>query len=236
MTPYYEDAHAVLYLGDALEVLGALAPVDGSAFAFTDPPYNVGMDYGRQVDDTKSPEVFRAWTGLWIALLRRLAPVMAVYTPAKHTLDFWSALGPNFRQIVLTWTPSGPVRRGIINQHATLLTNATFPGNKANGIRDVWENLPSKRMGYAFHEVDYGHPGSTSEGITRKAVGTLGATAGTVIDPFAGTGTTLVIAKERGMRAIGIEQSERWAEAAARRLENTTPGMGFANVPMLFDC
>ena len=67
-------------------------------------------------------------------------------------------------------------------------------------------------------------------------VATLGAMAGTVIDPFAGTGTTLVIAKERGMRAIGIEQSERWAEAAARRLENTTPGMGFANVPMLFDC
>lgn len=79
-------------------------------------------------------------------------------------------------------------------------------------------------MGYAFHEPDYGHPGSTSKGITRRTVGSLGAAAATVIDTFVGPGTTLVIAKERGIRAIGIEGTERWAEVSARRLENTTPG------------
>jgi hypothetical protein len=182
------------------------------------------MKYGAGINDAMPNDVFRAWTGMWTAMLRRLAPTMAIYAPAKHIRDFWWILGEDFRQIVLTWTPMGPVRKGIINQHASILTNVVFPGDKAN-VRDVWENLPSRRMGYAFHETDYGHPGATSEGITRRALGALADGLGCVIDPFCGSGTTLAVAKERGMRAIGIEKSEKWAEVAAKRAENTTPAL-----------
>jgi site-specific DNA-methyltransferase (adenine-specific) len=42
---------------------------------------------------------------------------------------------------------------------------------------------------------------------------------GSVIDPFAGSGTTLLAAQNACLPAVGIEIEEKFCEVAARRLE-----------------
>ena len=45
----------------------------------------------------------------------------------------------------------------------------------------------------------------------------------TVLDPFAGSGTTLMVALRLGRRAIGIELSQEYVEMAENRIEDDAP-------------
>ena len=63
------------------------------------------------------------------------------------------------------------------------------------------------------------HPNEKPTLVIRKLL-VLGTKPGeAVLDPFMGSGTTLLVAKNMSRRAIGIEIEERYCEIAAKRLE-----------------
>lgn len=62
------------------------------------------------------------------------------------------------------------------------------------------------------------HPTQKPTGILRPLIGYSCPPRGEVLDPFMGSGSTLIAARELGRRAVGIETNEAYVEAAIARL------------------
>jgi len=82
-----------------------------------------------------------------------------------------------------------------------------------------WHGMLQENMGdKKEHRV---HPTQKPLALMRWCL-SLVPDAETVLDPFAGSGTTLVAARLEGRKAIGIEISEKYCESAANRLAQRT--------------
>jgi site-specific DNA-methyltransferase (adenine-specific) len=75
----------------------------------------------------------------------------------------------------------------------------------------VWNITPAAR-------VPGGHPAPFPVELARRCIRLSTWPGEVVLDPFAGTGTTLVAARQLGRRAIGIEASEAYCAQAVERL------------------
>ena len=69
-----------------------------------------------------------------------------------------------------------------------------------------------------IHKEPRWHPTQKPVRLMRELVGLFSSPGQVVLDPFMGSGTTLVAAKKLGRKAIGIEIEEKYCEIAAKRL------------------
>jgi site-specific DNA-methyltransferase (adenine-specific) len=201
---------ATLYQGDCMDVLPTLQGVD---FVWTDPPYNVGKDYGEGHDDSMVEVDYFAWCEQWLDMLKALTPRVSIYPPKKHLRWFWGQL-PDNGLVVCPWRPSGAVRGKRIHQFAPLLLSE--PKRK---VSDVFFDPQVPGLGYFFQESTFGHPSYTSLDITTRVIDSHSDEGETVLDCFLGTGTTGVCCALNRRKFIGIERNSEYFALAVRRIE-----------------
>ena len=63
------------------------------------------------------------------------------------------------------------------------------------------------------------HPTEKPVGLLASLITSVTKPGDLILDPFAGSGSTLVAAKKTGRRFIGIELDDKYFEKAQRRIE-----------------
>jgi DNA modification methylase len=208
--PYYSDDLVTLYHGDCRE---RLPSISGDCLV-TDPPFNVGKDYGTSGDALPLPE----YEDMMRAVSTGGPTSQAWVTPTNRLAMFARILGDDARPVVIRRGAKGPKRWGWFDQFDMVLVR----GKPRTYVTNLWDDIRLKGEGYFFREHSYDHPGYTPYPIMLRLVDLLADDDATVVEPFAGTGTTLVAAKHIGRRAIGIELDEAYCEIAAKRLTQDT--------------
>ena len=85
------------------------------------------------------------------------------------------------------------------------------PFNLGRIVSDVWD-FPT------VQPYPGKHPCEKPTQLLRHMLGVSSRPGDLILDPFAGSGSTLFVARDMGRRAVGIEQDERYCDMAARRL------------------
>lgn len=212
-TPYYEDETCVLYCGDCREIAPSLV----FHAVITDPPYGIGY-----VSTHNSSHL----TGKWARWARDdnfagIAGDDQPFDPSPWLGPWPTALcGANYFADKLPPTSCWVVwdkRDGISPNHQAdcelVWTNFRKPSRI---YRHLWSGLlRAGRENVA--RTGKLHPHQKPEGLMEFLL-LYGEVEGIVLDPFAGSGSTLVAAKRLGRKAIGIELDEQYCEVIVRRL------------------
>jgi site-specific DNA-methyltransferase (adenine-specific) len=209
--PYYSDDLVTLYHGDCLDLAPVFAHPNADALLM-DPPYGIAYRSNRPRMEGNA----RSIEGDGSTALRDLV------------LAGWGC-GPAL--VFGTWRVSRPERT-----HTRLIWDT----KGALGMGNL--SVPWKPSDQEIYVLGYGFEGRrTSNVLCHAPVQSAGRlhphekpipllldllskcpTGWTIADPFSGSGSTLVAAKQMGLRAIGVELEERYCEIAAKRLAQDT--------------
>lgn len=84
-------------------------------------------------------------------------------------------------------------------------------------VRSVW-NIPNNKESW---ELEHGkHPTQKPASVIRRALTATTGPGDVVFDPFAGSGTTCVVAKRHGRGYLGIDREGEYVELARKRIAN----------------
>jgi site-specific DNA-methyltransferase (adenine-specific) len=216
MSIYYADESVTLFHGDCREVTAWL---DADVLV-TDPPY--GIDYH---SNQRRQTLARSIAGDKDA---RARDDVLFYWGDRPALVFgtWRIPRPAATRALLVWDTKGALGMGAMDlpwKPAHQEIYVLGKGFKGRRDSDVLTVAPVQSLGYNGREHPHEKPVTLMKQLIAKCP------PGTVADPFAGSGSTLVAAKQLGRKAIGVELEERYCEVVAKRLAQGVLDFGSAS-------
>lgn len=236
MEPYWRGDGVELYLGDCREVLPALGATADLIVA--DPPYaETSLKWDRWPDGWPAIAASVASSMWCFGSMRMLLDRRDEFAAWKLSQDVvWdkgrgsSMRADRFKRIhelAVLWyrgewsatyhepqrephygpaaAPSGPDRGAHLNPHKVI----PYVDDGTRLLTSI-RRVPVLRYGV--------HSTQKPVGLLAPLIEYACPPGGLVLDPFAGSGSTLEAARLTGRRAIGIERHEPYIEAAAKRL------------------
>jgi hypothetical protein len=211
--PYYQDDYVTLYHGDCREVTNWL---DADVLV-TDPPfgrawrqnetrsaYGWASDKHQGIANDGTTAVRDAALALWETGPAIVFGDLMLVPPkgTKHVLvydkgndaGFSGAIGGYRRNIEAIYLLGKGHGRGLGGRSAIVSTRKSAGGNLARTT---------------------GHPHTKPGDVMEMLINA--APPGSIADPFAGSGSTLVAAKALGRKVIGVELEEKYCEVIAKR-------------------
>jgi site-specific DNA-methyltransferase (adenine-specific) len=212
MKKYYEDSLVTIYHANCIDALPMIGEVD---CIVTDPPYGIDGgnggtsklrgkgNYSSAFDDT--PEYIRS---VVVKALFQIAKwkTMAL-TPGCKNISVYPP-ADSFGAFVYP-SSNGMQRFGMADCNPILFYGWHHLQGKAP--------LPCCKITTESPERN-GHPCPKPEKAWSWLVQKVATKNMIVLDPFMGSGTTMRVCKDNGIKSIGIEMNEKYCEIAAKRM------------------
>lgn len=203
MKPYYQHAGITIYHGDCWEILPCLS----GDLTLTDPPYGIG-ESSRKNDSRGNRALPRDYGFYdWDREPASQEAIRATVSASQYAV-IW---GGNFFGLPATtkWLVWDKLNSGDFADCELAWTN--LPG-AIRIFRHMWNGmLRDSEKGPRWH------PTQKPIALMKWCL-SFAPSARKVIDPFCGSGSSLIAAKDTGREAIGIEIEEKYCEIAAKRL------------------
>lgn len=240
MKPYYEETGIVIFHGDCREILPTL-PSETVDVLWTDPPYghsNHDGDLNSRLNDHRNidskPIANDDADGMREVVDFALTEAARLLREDCCCCCCCGGGGP---RPTFAWVANRMDSGGLRFFHSVIWDKAN-PGlgwryrrqhemvmiaHRTNGkLRWSEEKRAVPNIIRMMPERDRLHPNEKPDALVSWFLELHSLRGDLILDPFMGSGTTLVSAKNLGRRAIGIELDERYCETAVNRLRQST--------------
>jgi site-specific DNA-methyltransferase (adenine-specific) len=242
--PYYQDDYVTLYHGDCRDILPHLEPVD---LVLTDPPYGVtGLSWDEKLDlaafwlllqkvgKQGTPYIFTAtqpftsklvmsnlnWfkhEWIWDKHIPR-GFQLAKYRPMmKHESVLVFGNG-KVNYFPIMEKRDKPVSTKNYSKNSNDSANRITNNNKDKVFTYTHKNPSSIIVGCWEPQAGKLHPTQKPISLIEYLAKTYSREKDAILDPFAGSGSTLIAARRLSRKTIGIEREQKYCDVIIKRL------------------